>query len=218
MPQYEFIESRFLARTQVNRITKQVRRLGGLFTTTSNSWPDKIEYDLVAVITGSIKSERILAKGTSQFVEHTYRDRYDNPDDSFSINDVVNGRMGGHYFYPIDLTNAQKYIMEYISALAGEGWEPLSAPTALGVQRGVFDIIISPPSHTRWEFPGGELRFYIGQDKNNPSGVAYSFKRIQVSDIVSTSVYKTNFCVHCGRSLVLGSKFCVQCGQLISLE
>lgn len=219
MAQFEFTEVRFFARAQIHKISKEVTRLG-FFKGTSTSWPSVITYELVAAQTGSTNSERVLTTGQTQFVEHTYRDNYNNRIRYVTVGDLTSGRVGRHDYYPLDLTDAQQHMMEHVNTLGSEGWELVSAPAALGAQTVTLDIYVSPPGEPSWEFQEGEMQFYIGGNKQNPLGVAYSFKRVQRDRSSGGEGARAasggKYCVSCGNAILALAKFCADCGHQVT--
>ncbi len=216
MAQFEFTEVRFFARAQIRKTSKEVTRLG-FFKGTSTSWPSVITYELVATQSGSTNRERVLATGQTEFVHHMYRDNYNNRIRYITAGDLTSGRVGRHDYYPLDLTYAQQHMMEHVNTLGGEGWELVSAPASLGAQTVTLDIYVSPPGQPSWEFQEGEMQFYIGANKQNPLGIAYSFKRVQRDrssegeGVRAASGVK--YCVSCGNQIPALAKFCADCGQ-----
>lgn len=177
MPQYEFIETRFYVRATIQKVAKSVKRLF-VFSGTDHVWPDQIEYNLVASVTGTRNEEEIIGRGFAPFEKYSFYERYDRPTpNSLSINDLTSGKIGWHEYYPIDLSNVQPYIMQFINKLGQEGWELVSAPPSSGKQSVKLEVDFGGADNPRREFKGGEQRFYIGQDRNNSSGFAYSLKR-----------------------------------------
>lgn len=176
---YEFIEVRFFARTNIYKVETEVKKLF-VFKGKDMRWPLTIEYDVIASISGSFDDEHVLMKGVSEYVEYDYRESYDNPLGKFkavSVEDLANGRIGWHHYYPIDLKPAQKHIVQFVNSLGQQRWELITPPQSLGKLNGTLDVEVSPPHRNTWRFSGGEVRFYVGQSKSNPEGIVYSLKR-----------------------------------------
>jgi len=177
MPQYEFIEVRFLARSEIRKVSKAVKRFF-FFDGTDITWPDNIEYNLIALQQGATTVEEIITQGKSKLVDYSFIHEYGhaNPSQSVSIDDITSGALGSHLYYPIDLSGVQSYIMQYLNKLGEKGWELVSAPPALGSLKLRFDIEKYGPGVTRIDFQGGQKQIFVGQSSENPSGYAYSLK------------------------------------------
>lgn len=177
MPQYAFVEVGFFARSQIQKIAKQVKRFF-VFDGTESAWPSDIRCELVATLQGgSNKREDILAQLTATQIVYYFKERYSNPTDWISVNDMVGGVVGCHTYYLLESSSIQPYILHYINSLGQQGWELAGSPASSGSFEVKFDIQLYGPGISPIEFKGGSQQITVGRSKNNPAGLIYTLKK-----------------------------------------